>query len=440
MELRECLRVVRRSWIVIVATIVAAVATGVLVVMVAPPTYTAEAKIVVEANGTAGTAQEVAQASTVILQQLGTYVQLATTPLVLQSAIDTLALDTTPEELAEDVTTSILEETAVLSVTAEAPTALGSSDLANAIAESLIGVIGFPVNGVSAPTPVTGTIVQVAAPPTTPTTPDALLVMLVAFGAGAALAFVIVVFREVLNTRIRNTRDLERATELPILGTVSRNRGTSRDPLTFRSVPKSRFAESVRLIRTRIAQSLAGGGAVIAVTSAGDREGRTTISANLALAIAEDGRRVVLVDADLRAPGLARIFDITAEHGLLDVLEGRTSVDGLTVVEPLPNVEVVPTAQVATGGALPLDSRRLGAVIERLRTMTDVIVIDAGAAGSVADAGALTDVVDEFIVVVRARQTTRTALRAAVLNVAAPEGKVLGVVLNDVPLSGPDAD
>jgi protein-tyrosine kinase len=193
--------------------------------------------------------------------------------------------------------------------------------------------------------------------------------------------------------------------------------------------PESIAAEQYRALRTRVTHGEGvGANNVLLITSPGRADGKSLTAANLALAMAEDGRRVCLVDANLRNPMQHRLFGIGDGPGLSDVLSGRAVIDDVIV-----QLEDQRISMIAAGSALSHPAELLGTTamrrtMETLRSRFDAVIVDSPGASLVADVGVITPFVDGIIVVVRAGATAKPAILDTV---AALDGRVLGVVLND---------
>lgn len=176
-----------------------------------------------------------------------------------------------------------------------------------------------------------------------------------------------------------------------------------------------------RLVRLAARRTLR----VVAVTSAGRREGRTTTAANLALTAAQEGRSTVLVEGDLRRPMLATLLGLAPRAGLADVIEGRAELaQAVTRLGPL--------AVLCAGGEgadAPLRNPRAMAILEQLRAAYDFVVVDAPPAIAFSDGDRLAGAADGAVLVVRAGATPRQVVRLALESLGE---RVAGVVLNDV--------
>jgi capsular exopolysaccharide synthesis family protein len=169
---------------------------------------------------------------------------------------------------------------------------------------------------------------------------------------------------------------------------------------------------------------------VLAVTSAGRREGRTTTAANLALTAAQDGRPTVLVEADLRRPSLSRLLGLAPRAGIADILAGRAELAQATV--RLGPLAVVVAGEGRDAGAL-LRGPAAASLLDQLRAAYELVVLDAPPALAFADGDRLSGDADAALLVVRAGATPRQVVRLAL---DALGDRAAGIVLNDV---DPDA-
>lgn len=175
---------------------------------------------------------------------------------------------------------------------------------------------------------------------------------------------------------------------------------------------------------------------VIVMTSPDAGDGKTTVATNLAIALAQIGRRVVLVDADMRKPRLHQVFEVNPEGGLADLLDENESIEDRSIAEivsstQLPNLYVLPTAVASEGTVARLHSSRLQALLDRLRREFDVVIVDSPPMLHLSDARVLGSRADGVVLVFRARKTTIEDALAAHDCLAQDGTKVLGTILND---------
>jgi len=198
----------------------------------------------------------------------------------------------------------------------------------------------------------------------------------------------------------------------------------------------SMAAEAFRVVLTSILFSGENGGRprVLAMTSAGPMEGKTTVSSNLAIALAEIRRKTLLIDADLRKPRIHQIFNLPNDRGLSNLLSegtlGGNNLLGIVQETDVPDLFVLPSGTASAGGTL-LHSPILPDLLKRFKREFDMVVIDTPPMLQMPDARVVGKLSDAVIMVVRAGQTTRDAAVAARERLSEDGTRVLGIILND---------
>jgi succinoglycan biosynthesis transport protein ExoP len=260
---------------------------------------------------------------------------------------------------------------------------------------------------------------------------------------GLLVGTALVVIREGLNTRVRSPEEAEEILELPMMGRVPKPSRRARG-LAMLDSPDAPESEAYRMIATNLGfVNLDRGAKSIMVTSAGDREGKSTTVANLAVALARAGGRVALIDFDLKRPSLDSLFDLDVAQfgvGVTGVALGQISLDDALIGIPVSDVASTGSLDVLLTGQAPPDSaqfiasQRVTDLMERLSDRYDVVLIDAAPMVQASDAVALAGKVDAVIVVTGLAQVRRGALEELkrILD-SAPVAK-LGFVLTGVPM------
>ena len=440
MELQDYLRVFRKSWIAILLLAVIGAGLGLTYALVATPTYVAAARVFVSTSG-GTTAADLQQGNTFTQQRVKTYAELVTTAAVLQPTIDSLNLSTSVAKLRGNVSAQAPLNTTVINVSVSHTDAVFAATLATETANQLIEVVEQiettnPLEG----SPVRLTVVQEAEVPSAPTSPkqalSVALGLLLGLGAGIALALL----RAALDTKIRNEKDLERVTDLPVLGGIVFDPKAKDRPLIVHEDSASPRAESFRTLRTNL-QFLDAGRRerAFVVTSAIPGEGKSTTTANLAIALAQAGAKVLLVGADLRKPKMAHYLGIEGSVGLTDVLIGRVELAdavqrwGRTDLFLLPSGQLPPNPSELLGSALMDD------LIRRLNKDFDVVLYDAPPLLPVTDAAVLARLVGGCLVLVASGRTSTPEFETALATLENVDAPVSGIVLTMLPTKGPDA-
>ncbi|MFN0071719.1 MAG: CpsD/CapB family tyrosine-protein kinase [Chloroflexota bacterium] len=201
--------------------------------------------------------------------------------------------------------------------------------------------------------------------------------------------------------------------------------------------PRSAAAEAYRTLRTNLEfSSLDSPLRTIVVTSAGVNEGKSTVLANLAVALAESGKTVLVVDCDFRSPSLHTIIGGPQSPGFTDVLLGGT-VDDAIHTTAISGLSLMPSGPLPPNPGEILGSNRLDKVWEDLKQRADVVLIDTPPIGLVSDAAQLAPRCDGVLLVLRAGHTRREASQNAKRQLEQVKARILGVVLNDARPSTP---
>ena len=303
-------------------------------------------------------------------------------------------------------------------------------------------------------------VIDAAMIPSTPSRPAKTRNVVLAFLIGLVGGIGLALMREYLDNTVKTPDDIERLTRLPSLAVVPQFVGSNGDAkrgllksfdanghdkrmeLVAQHLPKSQMSEAFRALRTSILLSQADHPPqVILVTSALPREGKTTAAANLAVTLAQLGDSTVLVDADLRKPGIGRLLNLgDGKHaGLSSYLAGVSSLDQVTLPHPaIPNLAAIPTGPLPPNPADLLSSQKLADAVAELRTNYKFIVIDSPPVMAVTDAVILSVQADGVLIVVRSGETAKEAFTRTRDLLNSVKCRILGVVLNAVDSRSPD--
>jgi capsular exopolysaccharide synthesis family protein len=242
-----------------------------------------------------------------------------------------------------------------------------------------------------------------------------------------------------MDGRMRSIEEIQTVIGLPILGVVpamaGRRTGIAR-AMAVHLDPRSPVAEAYRTIRTAVYFGANGVACrTILLTSPEPGDGKTTTASNLAIAIAQTGRSVLLLDADFRKPTQHKNLDIKDAVGLSSVLAGREPLERAIQRTGVEGLDILPCGPVPANPSEILNSREFGELVDSLASRYDHIIFDSPPVNSVTDARILGAVVDATILVLRADKSTRKAgehARNALMGVGA---RVLGAIVNDAPHS-----
>jgi polysaccharide biosynthesis transport protein len=429
MEFRQFLVNLRAwSWYLALGTLVAAMASY-LVARQLPPVYESHATLLVSVPSASGApgASDMAASQ----QLLKTYTLLVTVPVVLERAADLLGSSVTAEQLGRVVTAQPVRDSQLMTISARGSDPVLVRDISSSVATAFIEQQPqWLPQGQAAVS-----LVQPALLPARPSSDPPLLVLLgMAAVVGFLLTLGLALTCEYLDDSIRTPEDLDRTVGLRALGSIGRLATVAGDQGTGWMSPGAPAADAFRMLRTHLALAAADHplGRLL-VTSAVPGEGKSTTVAHLALALAQAGKRVVVVDADLRHPAVHRRFGLADRPGLVDLLESDG--DAAAARDYLQHTPV-PLLRILAGGLPPanptelLESPRFLDVLRRLEADADVLLLDGPAVTPVADALLLAQAANTTLLVVAARRTPAASLRQAVDMLRQSGTWVIGAVLN----------
>jgi succinoglycan biosynthesis transport protein ExoP len=282
------------------------------------------------------------------------------------------------------------------------------------------------------------TVVDPATPPEGPASPRVLLNTLLAALVGLLLALGIAFTMEYLDDTVKSSEDVEAATGLATLGTVIKMKGDKGRSeiysLATLLYPRGPAAEAYRTMRTNLEFAAVDEPIrALLVTSSLPGEGKTTTASNLAVAFAQAGRRVILVDADLRKPGVHRLFDLPNAAGLTSLLRtDEVAIDDVAQATEADLLRVVTTGPLPPNPAELLGSVRMRTILERLVAATDLVIIDSPPLQAVTDAAIISAITSGTLLVIDAGRTRRAAAAHGREALAKADARVLGVALNRI--------
>jgi capsular exopolysaccharide synthesis family protein len=276
-------------------------------------------------------------------------------------------------------------------------------------------------------------VVDHAEVPGGPLAPTGRRTWLLSFAVGLALAVGVAYGLDYMNDTIKTPEDVARRLKLPFLGLVPSIRGDKHPVLASSHVPHD-FGESFRALRTSLISKYPSEGTkIVVVTSAQPLEGKTTTAANIAMALAYGGSRVLLMDADMRRPGLHRPLRLTNERGLSQVLIGQARVRDVIQRTVDPNLLAITAGRTPPNPSELLASERMKTLLTNLsHGPFDWIIVDTPPVLAVTDAVILAPAVSGVTFVIGAEMTRRRLAERAIETVLQTRPRYTAVVLNKV--------
>jgi capsular exopolysaccharide synthesis family protein len=289
----------------------------------------------------------------------------------------------------------------------------------------------------TAPKPISVEVVEPAIVPLQPSFPKTKRTMAVALVCGALLGAGLALLRDRLDGRLRSIEEIQTIIGLPILGVVPQMTGRRTAvarAMTVHLDPRSVVAEAYRTIRTAIYFGANGSRCkTVLVCSPESGDGKTTSASNLAIAIAQTGRTVLLLDADFRKPTQHKNLDIKDAVGLSSVLVGQESLDRAIQHTGVEGLDILPCGPIPANPSEILNSREFADLVDNLASRYDHILFDSPPVNLVTDARILAAICDATVMVLRADKSTRKAGEHARNALLAVGARVLGAIVNDAP-------
>jgi receptor protein-tyrosine kinase len=410
----------RRKWIVI-ATALIFIVTAAVVSKSLEKIYAAESTLLV-ALPQHTSAFDTVQASQALSRS---YADIITNPNLAQQVAQRMGGGMTKATVGDETSVNVVPDTQLLKIHAEDPSPQRAKQLADTYAQTFID---FAKSGLSQQTGATVSIAVPAALPSQAARPKPTLYTLIAaifgLGLGLALAFA----RDRLDRRLRTAEEIESEFEDAVILARVPRRGRS-DTARFA------FNEAFRILRTSLQFSRAGGRPLssIAVTSWQAGEGKTLTSAQLAIATAETGSRVAVVEADFRRPALqSRVMPDSQplRPGLSNYLVESAELDDVLYPTPLPGITLIPAGPLPPSPSALLEAPRGRALVEELLRRFDTVIFDCAPLSVGAEAAVISSWCEGVVLLADLTQVTDRSIREALRRLGAVQADLLGLVIN----------
>ncbi|WP_157551203.1 polysaccharide biosynthesis tyrosine autokinase [Nocardioides jensenii] len=435
MDFKDLMRTARRRWKTIVALfLVALVAAGAYSFLVTPQ-YESTARVFISTD--VEDSSEAIAASLVSSGRVSSYADLATSRAIMEKVIDELNLKESPEELADKIKAEVEPLTVIIDVTVHDPDPKVAQAIAKAHSEQLVKFITKVDAPDRAATPIRATVADPASYSADAVSPRTLLNLVVAGLIGLVIGFGVAVLREITDNTVKTADDIRKISHVGVVASIGYDTDVPKHPLLTDLTGFAPRAEAFRVLRTNLDYlDLDEHPKSFVITSALPGEGKTTTSTNLAVALAQAGRRVLLVDGDLRRPRIAGLLGLEGKVGLTTVLVGKTSLVDSIQQHGDTGVDFLSGGPIPPNPTEVLQSNATRDLIQKLRDMYDVVIIDAPPLLPVADAAILARAADGALLVTRHGKTTKEQLHDACQRIEQVDARLYGVVVNMAPRRG----
>ncbi|WP_441249443.1 polysaccharide biosynthesis tyrosine autokinase [Kitasatospora sp. McL0602] len=432
MELRDYARVLRERWRLVGVCLLAGLLAAVAAIALTTRTYNAHAQLFVATSDVSSA--NAYQGGLFSQERVKSYTQIVNSPPVVDRVVTALGLHTSPERLAKQISATAPLDTVLIDIKVTDASPTRAQAIANATAEQFTQFVAqIEQSSPNGSALVKVSVVGPSAAPTSPASPQPVLYLGIGVLAGLGVGVSGALLRSALDTRMKSREDVRTGLGLTTVGSVPADPALRR----VRQLPEaegSQRAEALSQLCTNI-RYLGGDHRPrsVVVTSALPDEGRTATAVDLAVSLARTGRRVVLVEGDLRRPRLAEYLGLPGAVGLGQLLAGRAGLSAALQDWGGGLLRVVTAGEPAGEPAQLLASPALGGLLRRLEEQADLVVLDSPPLLPFADGAVLAAEAGDALLVVRSGRTKRAPARRALDSLAAVDAHVLGVVLTMTP-------
>lgn len=433
MDIRDYLRVLRAGWALLLLGLLLGGAVAAGISMVLPAEYTATTQMFVSTTGASDLAQAV-QGSQYTEQKVASYAQLLTSKELVSAVIEDLNLDARPRDLIAQIDAEVVQDTTILNVSVTDPSPERARDIAASIDSEFGSMVRELETGDGEEvSPVRVSVVATPELPEAPSAPAVIPNTALGLTLGLVLAGALAVLRDRLDTTVKDDEVATETARAPVIGHIPDDPELAGAHVT-QPHSTSSAAEAIRQVRANLAfLDVDDPPRSIMVTSSVPDEGKTTLAVNLALALAEAGNSVVLVEADLRRPKVTRYLGMVRGAGLTNVLTRGASLADVLQDVAGGNLQVLPAGPVPPNPSELLSSDAMASLVEQLVGKYDIVVLDAPPVLPVADASAMAGLVDGVLLCARWGVVTSAQLDRSATVFERLSAHVLGVVMTMVP-------
>lgn len=439
MTVLDFVRITRAHLVSLVVLMLAGAGAAYALTLRMPEVYLADASGYVVVSGDQTSTGDGIAATSLGGTKADSYLPLVTGRAVAQRAIEDTGIAASPPEVAARVGASVAPNSVILKVTATGPTAEEARLLADAVIRAT-ALEANRIEQVGARTAGSKPLVQIvpieAALPGARIAPNPERNVLAGALVGLVVGYLIVFLRRQVDTRVRTVADVEELVGASVIGVVPVAPELRLEAGRGRLDQLGQAAEAFRQVRTNLRfVAVDRSPRSIVVTSANAHEGKSTISATLARVLGEAGQPTVIIDADLRRPTLATIFDRPGKVGLSQLLAGQIGLADALQPTDQANVQLIAAGRTPPNPSELLGSQRMKALIDHLAE-DHLVILDAPPLLPVTDAGLLSGVTDGTLLVLAVGRTHKEQARLCAKIMGQVGGRVLGVVLNLAPRKG----
>ena len=429
MDIRRIINMVLKKWpFIVIMTFLITVSAYVYGSVYVTPTYSAQALMIVNKSQYQASEQNQMSYNDIIFTQklVKSYVIIMMSDANIELVKQEIGTDLSISQIKSCVKIASVQETEVLQITVENKDPVLAQSIANALVKVSPPTLIRVIKAGSAE------VIDTAPIPASPVKPVIWLYLVVGAMLGLMFSILLIFLRDFFDNTFKTEEDIRNVLDLPVITSLPEiEKGAA--TIVTEETPFD-YKEAFKVLRTKIQFSgVDGDMKKIAITSSGPFEGKTTVSINLALTMAETGKRVLLIDADLRKPKVHKTLNMPSEPGITSVITQQETL--ASVIKKVPDYD---SLDIVTCGVIPpnptelLGSHQMEAFIKRVEDDYDYIIFDTPPIGLVADTAVLSKMLDGVIWVVSYGKTVKEAAHFAKDTLDSVDVNIIGCVFNRV--------
>jgi capsular exopolysaccharide synthesis family protein len=432
MEFRDVLAALRHGWWLAVMGVVIGGLAALGVSLMMTPRYSAETQLFVSTDDSSSTSA-VFQGSQFSQDRVSSYAELLGGEELATRVVAALDLNMSPGQLTGEIEVTTVPQTVLLNVTVTDPSPQQARLIAEEIATQFPAMVTELETTSSGASPVRVAVVHPPVLPSVPSSPQTLLNVILGALVGLLLGAVAAISRDRLDRSVKKPEDAAELAGAPVMGVVMRNTALESTKVVDRN-RMTRVAEDYRQLRANLQfLDVDEPPKVIMVSSALPAEGKTTAVINLALALAEAGRKVTVVEGDLRRPKVTRYLGMIGGVGLTNVLAGTADITEVTQYYGVDGLAIIAAGPTPPNPSELVASASMAELLGKLRASNDFVLVDSPPILPVSDSTGLAVLVDGVLLSIRYGVTRKDQLQQAASTIQRVGARTLGVILNIVP-------
>ncbi len=425
----------KKSWVIILITFIVFLGGTIYSTFIKVPMYQSTISLILATNSDNNTASSTITQSDINLNQnlVNTYTEIIKSKKVVNSTIDELNLDTTYKELNSHISVSSKENTEIINVSVTDEDRYKAKNIADTLATNFKDEVSkiYNMKNVS--------ILDKAEVSKDPYNHNVIKESILYVAAGLFLGFLLLFLRFYFDRTIKNTEEVENKLKLPIMGSIRNctkdiEKNKIGEKLLIKEMPKTNFAEDIKTIRTNLDFSNMNGTVKkILITSSIPGEGKSFVSANLAASFAQNNKRVILLDCDLRKGVVHKRFGLE-NKGLSNLIAKNdlASIDEYITPTDVPGLDVITRGTIPPNPSELLNSRIFGEILRMLGEQYDYIILDGTPVTNLPDSLIVSSFADKTLIVCSVGYTPTDLLMNTKKSLDNVGASIAGVVVNKV--------